>query len=214
MSKRFHNPFAKRAPTPSVNIELRNTPVTWGIPFDELMYSKFMIYFEKHAGRMPWDGFVSSQGTLVHEARNRIHAAFLKENTPYLMMLDSDILFPEKLVEKLLAHNLPIVGGWYKNKNIKDLHPTVYDFDYQDDDGVYVWKHRSAAGHGLEKVDGMGAGCWLMRRDVAEKLGEKPYGASAMGGEDLVLCRKLYEFGIPLHVDWSIDCAHIGVGIY
>lgn len=172
-----------------------------------------MIYFEKHAERMPWDGFVSSQGTLVHIARNNIHKAFLKDNKPYLMMLDSDILFPEKLVETLLKHNLPIVGGWYKNKNIKDLHPAVYDFQEQDTNGVLVWKHKTAPGIGLEKVDGMGAGCWLMRRDVAEKLGDEPY-ATNQGGEDLVLCRKLHDLNIPLYVDWSLNCAHVGVGIY
>lgn len=207
MSKRSRN---KKVFT---QLQLRNTPVTWGIPFDELMFSKFMIYYELKADRMPWDGFISSQGTLVHEARNRIHAEFLKDNRPYLMMLDSDILFPEKLVDRLLAHNLPIVGGWYKNKNISDLHPTIYDFD-KEEKGVYVWKHRNVAGTGLEKVDGMGAGCWLMRRDVAEALGEKPYGGPDKGGEDLVLCRRLHELGIPLHVDWSINCAHVGVGIY
>ena len=212
MSKRFHNPF-KRKSEP-IKIELRNTPVTWGIPFDELMFSKFMIYFEKNADRMPWDGFVSSQGTLVHIARNRIHKAFLKDNKPYLMMLDSDILFPEKIVEKLIAHNLPVVGGWYKNKNIQDLHPTVYDFSHEDEKGVFVWKHRNEKGTGLEKVDGVGLGCLLMRRDVAEKLGEEPYANSDQGGEDLVLCRKLHDLGIPIHVDWSLDCAHVGVGLY
>jgi hypothetical protein len=213
MSKRFHKPFRKPV---ARTVELRNTPVTWGIPFDELMFSKFMIYFEKNADRMPWDGFVSSQGTLVHIARNRIHKAFLQEEQkrPYLMMVDSDIIFPEKLVDKLLAHDLPIVGGWYKNKNIKDLHPTIYDYDHQDEKGVFVWKHRNEPGTGLEKVDGMGAGCWLMRRDVAEKLGEEPYGTSEQGGEDLVLCRRLHDLGIPLHVDWSLDCAHVGVGVY
>ncbi len=214
MSKRFFNPFKKQVKQEVKEVELRSTPVTWGIPFDELMFSRFMIFFEKHADRMPWDGFISSQGTLVHEARNRIHRAYLKENRPYLMMLDSDILFPEKLVETLMAHNLPIVGGWYKNKDITNLHPTVYDFDYKDENDVFVWKHKKEQGNGLEKVDGMGAGCWLMRRDVAEALGENPYGNSNQGGEDLVLCRKLHDLGIPLHVDWSINCAHLGVGIY
>lgn len=212
MSKRFHNPFKRKAEP--VKIELRKTPVTWGIPFDELMFSKFMIYFEKNSYRMPWDGFISSQGTLVHIARNRIHKEFLRDGNPYLMMLDSDIIFPEKMVERLLAHNLPVVGGWYKNKDIKNLHPTIYDYSHTDEKGVFVWKHRDEAGAGLEKVDGMGLGCVLMRRDVAEKLGEEPYANSEQGGEDLVLCRKLHDLGIPLHVDWSINCAHVGVGIY
>lgn len=212
--KGFKKPFLKK---PAVQgLQLRSTPVTWGIPFDELMFSKFMIYFEKNADRMPWDGFVSSQGTLVHIARNNIHKAFLNEpqKRPYLMMLDSDIMFPEGLVDRLLAHDLPVIGGWYKNKNIKDLHPTVYDYSHQDEKGVFVWRHRNDQGTGVEKVDGIGLGCVLMRRDVAEKLGEEPYANSEQGGEDLVLCRKLHDLGIPIHVDWSLNCAHVGVGIY
>ena len=32
--------------------------------------------------------------------------------------------------------------------------------------------------------------------------------------EDFKLCRRLMELGIPLHVDWSINCAHLGVGFW
>jgi len=211
MAKR--NRFHKRAPAVHTGekLELRSTPITWGIPFDELMFSKFMIYFELHAGKMPWDDFIPSEGTIVQRARNDIHKGFLKETkSDYLMMLDSDILFPPKLVERLMAHKLPIVGGWYKNKKDENHHPCVYDFNYEGEDGVLHWKRKKAPGTGIEKVDGMGAGCWLMRRDVAEKLGEEPYNMHA-GGEDLVLSRKLHDLNIPLHVDWSLNLAHIGV---
>jgi hypothetical protein len=88
--------------------------------------------------------------------------------------------------------------------------PVVYDFLKDDENGYATWMHRANPGEGLEKVEGIGMGCVLMSRDVAESLGEKPYDMN-QGGEDLVLCRKLMKLNIPLYVDWSINCAHLGV---
>jgi hypothetical protein len=163
---------------------------------------------------MPWDGFAGSAGTYLPEARNIIHNAFLESDKDHvaLMMLDSDVLFPPNLIDSLMEHKLPIVGGWYRDKNAPDHHPCVYDFLHEDETGKAHWNHRPAPGTGLERVDGMGAGCWLIRRDVAEALGKSPYDLNS-GGEDMKLSRKLMTLNIPLHVDWEINCAHAGVGI-
>jgi len=187
------------------SVRIRSTPVMWGIPCDEVMFSKFFTIFTKNAYVMPWDGFAISEGTYLPKARNIIHNGFLESsNLPYLMMLDSDILFPPHLVDVLIAHNKPIIGGWYRNKKGTN-HPVVYDKA----EGIY-FKHRETAGTGVERVAGMGAGCWLMRRDVAEKLGKDPYSMEHTG-EDLTLCRKMIELDIPLYVDWNINLAHLGV---
>jgi hypothetical protein len=187
------------------SVRIRKTPVMWGIPCDEVMFSKFFTVFTKNAHVMPWDGFAISEGTYLPKARNIIHNGFLESsNLPYLMMLDSDILFPPYMLNTLIAHNKPIIGGWYKNKKGTN-HPVIYDKA----EGVY-FKHREVAGEGVERVAGMGAGCWLMHRSVAEKLGKDPYDMNE-NGEDLTLCRKLIELDIPLYVDWSLNLAHLGV---
>lgn len=199
--------------SPDQIVKVRTTPVAWGIPNDEIAYSKFWIFFEKHGYKMPWDDFIPSDDTYLLKARNYIHNTYLnKSSAPYLMMLDSDIIFPPHLVDLLIAHNKPVVGGWYKDKKASDHHPVVYDF-VEDKDGMPVFRHRVKPGTGLEQVDATGAGCWLMSRPVAEILGESPYGHNVAGGEDFRLCRRLMELDIPLYVDWSINCAHVGVGI-
>lgn len=197
----------------SQDVILRTFKIFWGIPCDEVSFTKFWTRFEAHSNKMPWDGFAASLGTYLPKARNFIHDAFL-DSTPdhtHLMMLDSDILFPAFLVDKLLAHKLPIVGGWYKDKNADDHHPCVYDFENEDEKNIIHWKHRKTPGAGLEKVDGMGAGCWLMRRDVAQALGRSPYDLNS-GGEDMLISRKLMKLNIPMYVDWSVNLAHCGVG--
>jgi hypothetical protein len=190
-------------------VRIRNTPICWGIPMDEVCYSKFWVNFARSSNAMPWDGFITTESTYLPDARNTIHDNYLEQSDlPLLMMLDSDILFPPNMVDTLMKYNLPIVGGWYRNK--KENHPVVYDFASQSDDGVNNFRHRKVPGSGVEKVDGMGAGCWLMRRKTAEKLGKSPYSMEA-GGEDLWICKKLMDLNIPLHVDWSMKLAHIGV---
>lgn len=191
---------------------IRATPIMFGIPFDETLYAKFFTIFIKNLNMMPWDGFISTESTYLPDARNQIHNVYVEQsNLPYLFMLDSDVLCPPHIVERLMSHDLPIVGGWYKNKKQgKGMtnHPIVYDFVSETE--YLNWRHREVPGSGLERVDGMGAGCWLMKREVAVALGKSPY-SMEKGTEDLVLSKKLMDLGIPLHVDWELACAHLGV---
>ena len=187
---------------------LRDTPICWGVPMDELGYSKFWTNFLRASDAMPWDGYITTESTYLPDARNTIHEQFVKNSDlPYLMMIDSDILFPPGIVDTLMKHDLPIVGGWYRNK--KTQKPVVYEY-VSTTDGVNNFRTIETPGKGLQKVDGMGAGCWLMRRDVAEALGERPYDMNG-GGEDLTLCKKLMDLEIPLYVDWDLPMAHVGV---
>ncbi len=131
-------------------------------------------------------------------------------------MIDSDVLSPPWTVDELIKHNKPLVGGWYKHKVAEDgMHnPVVYDYmkSEEGNDGwdVNWYKRRKFPSEGLERVDALGAGCLLMKRNLAEALGERPYDMNA-GGEDMVLCKKVYDLGFDIHVDWSLACAHIGV---
>ena len=189
-------------------LNLRITPVCWGIPCDEVMYTKFFTMFIRQ-GAMPWDDFATSESTYLPEARNEIHNNFVNDSVaPYLMMQDSDIMAPPGIVNRLLSHNKHIVGGWYKNKNyFVDAHPIVYDYGTVDPNHFSA---REKPGKGMEKVAGMGAGCWLMSRELAEALGNKPY-SMEQGGEDLWISKKIMELGYEMWVDWDLALAHIGI---
>jgi len=189
---------------------LRTTPVCWGIPCDEVMYSKFFVTFNRQ-GVMPWDEFTTTEATYLPEARNTIHNKYLEDaSSPYLMMMDSDILAPPGIVDSLLKHDKHLVGGWYKNKNsFVEAHPIVYDF-HSESSARNNFVARREPGEGLEKVDGMGAGCWLMSRKLAEALGENPY-SMEKGGEDLWLSKKVRDLGYEMWCDWDLALAHMGV---
>lgn len=190
-------------------VQIRTMSVAWGLPFDELMYSRFMMNF-LGLQVMPWDDIICTSSTYLPDARNKIHFAFLDSDADWLMMLDSDVLPPPRTLEKLLAHKKSMVGGWYKRKRIGANNPVVYDYQGVGEDGKQNWLQRRAPGSGLEKVDGAGAGCWLMSKEVARAIGEKPYNM-LRGGEDLDLCLKVHEAGFETWIDWNIECAHAGV---
>jgi hypothetical protein len=203
-------------------LTIRPFPIAIGVPMDELMFSKFFSTFAT-LSIMPWDAVFTTSSTLVEEARNIIHNIFLeKSKVPYLLMLDSDCLPPPDLIERLLADDKPVVGGWYRKKEkfaVKDLdgnikiyqRPVVYDFSRHDEEkDHYYYSQRLEPGTGLEKVDAMGAGCWLIKREVIEAVGPSPFSLSG-SGEDMCFCRAVYKAGYEVWVDWDIPVAHAGV---
>ena len=190
-------------------VKLRTKPVAWAFPLDEIVFTRFFTNFLR-LRVMPWDDLYTIGSTYLPEARNTLHRFFVEESQcEHLVMLDSDVLPPPDFLERLLAHNKPLVGGWYRKKDEVGT-PCVYTYETQEADGVYWWKPRPVPGVGLEQVDGAGAGCWLMHRTVAEALGPKPYDMN-QGGEDLALCKRVTDLGFPIFIDWSIACAHAGV---
>lgn len=203
-------------------LQIRTTPITIGIPQDELMFSKFLSNFIC-LSIMPWDNFITTSSTLVEQARNIIHDTYLEKSlSPYLFMIDSDVLPPPDIIERLLAHDKPVVGGFYRKKEkfpVKKLdgtmtaiqRPVVYDYSYWDEESKrHMYIQRVEDGKGLEKVDGMGAGCWLIKREVIEEIGKSPF-SLAESGEDLSFCRAVYDAGYEVWVDWDSPCAHAGV---
>lgn len=193
-------------------VVLRTTPVAWAMPFDEIVFSRWVKHMLNQRMIMPWDDTLTTESTYISEARSTLHEQFLTiSKLDWLVMLDSDVLPPPDFVERLMAHGKKMVGGWYRKKG-DPYPPCVYDFVHEDGNAIAWWKVREKPGEGLEQVDGAGAGCWLMHRSVAEALGKRPYNPHVLS-EDFLLCRKLKELDIPVYVDWSINCAHTGVAI-
>jgi hypothetical protein len=201
-------------------LRIRTQAVAIGFPLDELMFSQFFTNF-LGLDYMPWDNIITTTSTYLPDARNQVHNVFLnKTQATHLLMLDSDVLPPPRLIERLLTHDKDMVGGWYKKKEkfgVKNhqgvvqivQRPVVYDF-LKEENGAPLYSQRIYAGKGLESVDGAGAGCWMMSRKVAEALGESPY-SMVQGGEDLNICKKIKSLGFELWIDWDISCAHTGV---
>jgi hypothetical protein len=219
----FHSEYANgHAVDFKAKLQIRTQQIAIGIPMDELMFSKFLANFIG-MNIMPWDSLITTQSTYLPEARNQIHDIFLeKAEGTHLLMLDSDVLPPPNYISRMLMHNKPMVSGYYRKKEkypVKDKdgnittiqRPVVYDYyGVSKDKNHDEFIGRLNPGTGLERVDAAGAGCWLMRRDVAVAIGKSPYDMNR-SGEDMTLCRKVTAAGFEMFVDWDAACAHAGV---
>jgi hypothetical protein len=197
-------------------LAIRTQAISYGFPFDELTYSKWVIRLLLLHRPMPWDDVIVARSTYLPDARNIIHKSFVtKSSNEWLWMIDSDVIPPPNILQSFFKHHketgAKMIGGWYRKKG-DPYRPVVYDFDHTDKTGINQWKVREIPGKGLEKVDGAGAGCWFMHRDIAEALGEKPYDMSE-GGEDLTLCKRVTDLGYDIYIDWDMACAHVGVAV-
>ncbi len=87
----------------------------------------------------------------------------------FLLCLDSDVAFNAGHLRRLLNHNLDIVGGAYQKRNRIDLMCAGYWFDgiegVTSDDLCPKWSEE-----GLKKVDWVGSGFLLVKRQVLEAM--------------------------------------------
>lgn len=156
----------------------------------------------------------------IDHARNEIAKAALaaEPHATHLLWIDDDMVFAPQSAERLLAHDLPIVGGLCFNRR----HPYMpillrrwpaganmgtdeYGYVYEDEARVEI----EAKGTPLFEVDATGAAFLLVKREVFETVGEKPF-ANIRGGEDVSFCRRAQEAGFKVFVDTSVGIGHVG----
>ena len=202
----------RTAITTPIPIVLRKTPVMFGIPCDELMYSRWAMWIV-NIPRHPADLWTHIIGTYVPFARNKIHQEFLKADIDWLFMLDSDVCPNFEIVEVLMGHGVKVVSGWYNTKEIPKRPCVFKETGVVDKRGIPTWEPYAKPGTGMEKVDGVGIGVMLMHKEVARALGDTPYDENE-GGEDLTMCRKVRALGYDVWVDWSMESKHVGIAVY
>jgi hypothetical protein len=172
--------------------------------------SKFMTY------KVAED--VTQQSLEIHNIRSSllmtsreeiIQDAYRKQCT-HILMLDSDMQFPNDTIHRLFKCNRDFVGANYARKCIPST-PTSANLM---DEVCYTDSHMEC----LEEVGHIGLGICLLRMDALKGL-EPPFfkvewheEMQTYIGEDVYFCRKLREHGIPIYVDHALSqyVGHIG----
>lgn len=179
-----------------------------------------MVYWRAIGGilgqRRPFDAdLMVVQVGFIDEARNALVREMLAHPSGYthLFFLDSDILLPPDALVRLLAGNLPIVSGLYRGRR-PPHRPVAY---VRAPRGGYV--PIPVRGGARRRVDAVGAGCLLIRREVLESVAEPwfatRYRRQTFVSEDFTFCEKARAKGFEIHVDARVRCVHLepaGVG--
>lgn len=164
-------------------------------------------------------------GPRIAHSRNMVVSHFLGTSAEWLLMIDTDMVFGEDLLDRLLEvadpEGCPIVGGLcFSGGKTARVNPTLYVASVDDDGLPVVGIVTDYPRDTLVQVDATGAACLLVHRSVYEKLhetwGEKtvnPWFAEtehAMRefGEDITFCMRARQAGFPIRVHTGIQVGH------
>ncbi len=154
----------------------------------------------------------SVKGGMLDTARNKAMQEFLKDpQATHLLFVDSDMVLPANALEKLLGDGKGIVSGIYFKKE-SPYYPIICRKVGNGYDPIEDYTE------GLIEVDGCGAGCLLISREAAEKIGTvlseengfPAFFSFAHGiSEDFWFCEKAKEAGLRIFCDTTVKCGHI-----
>lgn len=146
----------------------------------------------------------------IGEHRNVIAKEFLKSDYEYLLMIDSDNPPPNNVLE-LIELDKDIIGlPTPINMNKDGKNNLVWNVLYKTEDGMI---QEPIEGSGLEKVDAIGTGCVLIRRNVLEEI-EHPFTTIRNAddlrttGTDIAFCNRATEAGFEIYTHWRYKCSH------
>ncbi len=150
-----------------------------------------------------------TRGQPIDAARNTLVQKMQESNCDWIFFLDSDIICPPDIIQKLLSHRLPIVSGLYYTRHAP-VNPAMWTD--AGDKAHFVSITRFQVGN-LVEAHVIGMGCCLIHRSVFDKI-EKPYFKWTNGfvengiSEDFYFCNKAREAGFHIFVDTTMQCEH------
>lgn len=151
----------------------------------------------------PWAGSIA-------DARNSLVEQALDEGARYLLMLDTDQVYPPETLTRLLSHGKRVCGVRVHSR----WEPFAPVF-YRGTVGEYQWiPDEEMYGGGLVEVDATGTGCLLIDMEVFDLLAYPwfQFATNDRGGpvgEDIYFCSQVREAGVRIFVDTSIEVGHM-----
>ena len=195
---------------------------------DEMVYREFFFSFVKvlidymiflvEAGKsINVDVLMPDFPCQVDAARNNLVQQALLLGCTHILMMDTDQIYAtENMIEKMLAHNKPVLGARvhrrYPPFDALLLRGEVGKLYQVPDDEI---KNKDGTFNNEVPVTYTGAGCILYDMKIFSDMIPDKWFQFKVGdlgqpiGEDIFFCEKLKDKGIPIVVDASIDIKHL-----
>lgn len=127
----------------------------------------------------------------------------LRDDATHIMFIEDDTFPPLDAIERLLAHNLDIVGGWYPKRQEGPIVgvPIVIE------NGIRTTLDVPTGA--LQEVYTIPMGCTLVKTDVFKTLEMPWFVTTAQLSQDSFFSQKARDAGYTLWCDTSIRCQHI-----
>lgn len=159
----------------------------------------------------------NTKGSILSRSRQTLVEKAQAEKVSHILFLDSDMVFPEWTLHRLLDLELMVVAANCATKQIPSS-PTARHYDPMTLAGEQV--HSNGIGKLIEEVWRVGTGVMLINMKVFDKVPSPWFDITwnetlkDYTGEDWNFCAKVQNAGIPIHIDHVLS-QHIGhVGSY
>jgi hypothetical protein len=168
---------------------------------------------------IPPASIVSKSTGALDLAREETVQDALEVDPEWILFLDSDIIPPKDVFQKLTRHGVPIVSGLYYIDNPDGVHPGVWRLDENNSPAI-----AGIDREGLINVDAIGFGCVLVHRSVIDDIeppwfrwtkgfDDHPWDLQHQGehpgiSEDFYFCHKAQEAGYDIYLDTTVKCMH------
>ena len=175
----------------------------------------FFISFTRISKPFNWSLYVPqfeaySYPKDLADTRESLARQAMYEGCDKIIMMDTDQIYPTNTLEKLLTHDVPVVGAMV-HKRYPPFAPLLYrgelgHYKYVSDEEMFSDK--------LVEVDATGCGCICYDKSVFEAI-KNPWYELRPGekgkpvGEDVRLCSKIRDAGFKIFVDTSIRVDHM-----
>jgi GT2 family glycosyltransferase len=183
-----------------------------------MVHGEFMeaLFVEANRAKAKVHGMWSEP--YVDAARNRVVEFFMASDCEWFLSVDTDIILPDLVVQRLMARRQSLVGALIY-VDADPIFPQIYskiaDFGFGGM-GQYVVNEAWNPGE-LVKADATGAGCLLIHREVFDKIPEGSQyrwfeherEGQQMFGEDFTFCRRARQVGFQLYIDTAVHAKHI-----
>ena len=158
---------------------------------------------------------ILNQSSLVYDSRNALAEYAISKNTDLVLWLDSDMIFPPELLERLRADiesGKDIVSGLCFCRRYPYL-PVVYEKMELDGERPITSSYVDYPEDEMFRVAGCGFGVVMMRTDVLRKITDKyhtVFSPLPHFGEDFSFCIRARECGYEIWCDPTIPIGHVG----
>jgi hypothetical protein len=148
----------------------------------------------------------------ISNNRNRIVKDFLASDCEYLFMLDDDNP-PLKNPLKLLEYDKDVIGAIYPGRDNNGIHFHIYKFGKDYPKKISFDQYDNDEIKGLTKIDAIGTGCIIIRRNVLEKI-KRPFedrfdeDGTLVTNDDLYFSHKCRENGFEVWTHGDYMCSH------
>lgn len=156
---------------------------------------------------------LTMRGSMLSFQRHELVRIALKNGATHVFFLDSDMIFPKNILNRLLESKKQVIGCNCTTR-VPPILPVAADLKGE--------RLSSIGKHGYEKISHVGMAVFLFEADVVKPL--KPplfmqewvHDLKATCGEDVYFCMKLQHIGVDIWIDHdaSRTIKHIGIRAY